>query len=131
MAAATEFRNIFPEKDTVLLPLVHLVEDSRAGVFFLFLGVSTSTALRKVNKFCSRSAMLCTCCPTWAQGCSTAVAVGKDELRNLPRMSATHALVIRIAVGDLPTLRHVHRLFAIFNFEGVIDFVRMQCHVDI
>ncbi len=59
------------------------------------------------------------------------VAVGKDEEITLPRVSATDAHVVRSAVGDLPTCRHVQRLLAIFNIRAIINSVHMQRHVEV
>ena len=64
-------------------------------------------------------------------GCTTVEAVGKDHIDSLPRMGSTDANVIRTAVGDLPTRRHVQRLSAIFDIRSIIDFVNMQRHVQV
>ena len=65
------------------------------------------------------------------RGCSAGVAVGKDEVITLPRVSATDTNVIRSAVGDLPPCRHVQRLFAILNPSAIINSVHMQRHVEV
>ncbi len=49
----------------------------------------------------------------------------------LPRMGATDAHIIRIAGGDIPPSRHVHRLIAIPNKRAIVDFVKVQRHVQV
>ena len=44
-------------------------------------------------------------------------------------MRATDAHIIRIAGGDIPPSRHVHRLIAIFNNRAIVNFVKVQRHV--
>ena len=73
------------------------------------------------------------------RGCSTDVAVGKDEALTLPRVSATDMNIIVIPIRNLPAFRHVHRLMAIlnksaiaiFNPSAIINFVAMQGHVQV
>ena len=65
------------------------------------------------------------------RGCSTEVAVGKDEAPTLPRVSGTHTNIIGTPIRNLPPCRHVHRLTAIFNNSAIIDFVTMQGHVQV
>ena len=65
------------------------------------------------------------------RGCTTDVAVGKDEPITLPRVSATHTTIIGTPIRNLPPCRHVHRLTAIFNKRAIIDFVTMQGHVQV
>ncbi len=62
--------------------------------------------------------------------CSIFVAVGKDEATTLPRMSATDANVVLIAIGDLPPFRYVQRLIAILNQSVTVNLVHMQRHVE-
>ena len=46
-------------------------------------------------------------------------------------MGGTDASVIRIAGGNLPTRRNVHRLIAISNIRAIVDFVAMKRHVQV
>jgi hypothetical protein len=64
-------------------------------------------------------------------GCSTNVAVRKDQIITLPRMGATDANIVGVAVGNLPPRRHGHRLIAIFNKRAIFDFVTMKRHVQV
>ena len=64
-------------------------------------------------------------------GCTTAKAVGKDQIESLPRMGGRDAKIIRTAFGDLPPRRHVQRLSATFDIRAIIDFVNMQRHVQV
>jgi hypothetical protein len=66
-----------------------------------------------------------------ARGCSTGLAVGKDEAITLPRVSATHTNIIGAPIRNLPPCRHVQRLIAIFNMSAIIDFATMQGHVQV
>jgi hypothetical protein len=67
-----------------------------------------------------------------AHGCSIAGAVGKDEGRTLPRVSATDANVVQIAIGDFPPFsRHVQRLTAIMNHRAIINSAHMQRSVEV
>ena len=65
------------------------------------------------------------------RGCSIGVAVRKEKDFTLPRVSATDANVVRIAIGDLPTSRHVQRLTAICSHLAIINSAPMQRHVEI
>ncbi len=64
-------------------------------------------------------------------GCTIDIAVGKDEVTTLPRVSGTDANVVRSAVGDFPPCRHVQRLIAIFNPRAIINSVHMQRRVEV
>ncbi len=66
-----------------------------------------------------------------AHGCTIQVAVGKDKAITLQRMGATHANIIRIAEGNFPTRRNVHRLLSILNKRAIVDFVTMKSHVQV
>ncbi len=66
-----------------------------------------------------------------ARGRSIGVAVGKDQVTALPRMSGTDTNVVGISLGDLPTCRHGQRMFAICNNGAIIDFATMQRHVQV
>ena len=46
-------------------------------------------------------------------------------------MRATDALIIRIAGGNIPPSRHVHRIHAILNIRAIVNFVRVKRHVNV
>jgi len=64
-------------------------------------------------------------------GCSTSVAVCKDEPRVLPSMRAAHAHVVGTAGGDLPPCRHTARLITVVDSGLIIHFMKMQRHVEV
>jgi hypothetical protein len=66
-----------------------------------------------------------------AHGCSTGKAVGKDEAITLPRVSATHTMIIGTPIRNLPPCRHVQRPTAILNISAIINFATMQGHVQV
>jgi hypothetical protein len=66
-----------------------------------------------------------------ASGCSTNVAVCKDQPRGLPSMRAADAHVVGTAVGDLPSCRHVPRLTFVIGHGDTIHFMKMQRHVEV
>ncbi len=66
-----------------------------------------------------------------ARGCSTGLAIGKDEAITLPRVSATHTNIIGTPIRNLPPSRHVQTPTAIFNMSAIIDFATVQGHVQV
>jgi hypothetical protein len=46
-------------------------------------------------------------------------------------MRATHARVVRVAVGDLPPCRHGQRMSAILKYGAIVNFVNMQGNVKV
>jgi hypothetical protein len=66
-----------------------------------------------------------------AHSCPIFVAVGKDEVITLPRVSATDTSIIGTPIRNLPPCRHVQRLFAITSLSAIIDFATMQGHVQV
>ena len=65
------------------------------------------------------------------RGCSIAVAVGKDEVITLPRVSGTHTNIIGTPIRNLPPCRHVQRLIAIINLIVIINSAHMQRRVEV
>jgi hypothetical protein len=85
----------------------------------IFVNVSTDEQKLSTSKNCYR------------HRCSIFIAVGKDEATTLPRVSATDANVVLIAIGDLPPFRHVQRTIAIINQSVTANLVHMQRHVEV
>ncbi len=74
-----------------------------------------------------------------ARGCSIAAAVGKDEVRTLPRVSATDTNIIGTPIHNLPLCKNFCRqvktplcfIMAISNISAIFNLVQMQRRVEV
>jgi hypothetical protein len=63
--------------------------------------------------------------------CAIAVSACKQQKLRLPRERSTHARIISITGGNVPAVRHLHRLPCVLHVSAVVHLVQVQRHVQV